>query len=93
MTKLGALALRGELLRLRAALDPEEYGGAFLVGMSAPVRHRARELRGARGIANAIRQGRRGVVTALLPTIAAELAGEREAAAGAAARVSPEGAS
>jgi glycerol-3-phosphate acyltransferase PlsX len=85
VTKLGALALRGELLRLRAALDPEEYGGAFLVGMSAPVVI-AHGSSGSRGIANAIRQGRRGVVTALLPTIAAELAGERESAAGAAAR-------
>jgi len=85
VTKLGGLALRGELLRVRAALDPEEYGGAFLVGMSAPVVI-AHGSSGARGIANAIRQGRRGVVTSLLPTIAAELAGEREAAAGAAVR-------
>ena len=78
VTKLGALALRGELLRIRAALDPEEYGGAFLIGMSAPVVI-AHGSSGPRGIANAIRLGRRGVVTGLLPTIAAELGEERSA--------------
>ncbi len=71
-TKLGGLLLRRDLLRLRGALDPEEYGGAFLVGMNAPViiAHGSSK---ARGIANAVRQGRRGVVSGLQATIAREL--------------------
>ena len=60
-TKVGGLLLRRDLLRLRGALDPEEYGGAFLVGMNAPVII-AHGNSKARGIANAVRQGapRRG---------------------------------
>jgi glycerol-3-phosphate acyltransferase PlsX len=71
-TKLGGLLLRRDLLRLRGALDPEEYGGAFLVGMNAPViiAHGSSK---ARGIANAVLQGRRGVVSGLQATIAREL--------------------
>ena len=51
---------------------PEEYGGAFLVGTNAPViiAHGSSK---ARGIANAVRQGRRGVVSGLQATIAREL--------------------
>ncbi|MFA4964997.1 MAG: phosphate acyltransferase PlsX [Thermoleophilia bacterium] len=73
-TKLGGLLLRRDLLPLKAALDPEEFGGAFLVGMNAPVIIAHGNSR-ARGIANAVRQGRRGVVSDLLPTIARELGG------------------
>ncbi len=71
-TKVGGLLLRRDLLRLRGALDPEEYGGAFLVGMNAPViiAHGSSK---ARGIANAVHQGRRGVVSGLQGTIAREL--------------------
>ncbi len=71
-TKVGGLLLRRDLLRLRGALDPEEYGGAFLVGMNAPVII-AHGNSKARGITNAVRQARRGVVSDLLPTIAREL--------------------
>jgi glycerol-3-phosphate acyltransferase PlsX len=64
--------LRRDLMRLRGALDPEEYGGAFLVGMNAPViiAHGSSK---ARGIGNAVRQARRGVVSGLQTTIAREL--------------------
>lgn len=71
-TKVGGLLLRKELLRVRDALDPEEFGGALLVGMNAPVviaHGNSRE----RGIAQAIRMARRGAVSGLLPSIAAEL--------------------
>ena len=71
-TRLGGLLLRRDLLRLRAALDPEEYGGALLVGMNAPIVIAHGNSRAA-GIANAIRQGRRGVVSGLQPTITREL--------------------
>jgi len=74
-TRLGGLLLKKDLSRMKAALDPEEYGGAFLVGMNAPVVI-AHGNSHATAIANAIRQGRRGVVSALQPTIARELARE-----------------
>jgi phosphate acyltransferase len=71
-TKLGGALLRAELLRLKAALDPEEFGGALLVGMNAPVVI-AHGNSKARGVAQAVRMARRGAVSELLPTIAAEL--------------------
>ena len=71
-TKLGGLLLRRDLLTIKAALDPEEYGGALLVGMNAPIVIAHGNSRAA-GIANAIRQGRRGVVSELQPTIVREL--------------------
>jgi glycerol-3-phosphate acyltransferase PlsX len=72
LTKLGGALLRAELYRIRDVLDPEEFGGAFLVGMNAPVII-AHGNSGAKGIANAVRQGRRGVVCDLLPSISREL--------------------
>jgi glycerol-3-phosphate acyltransferase PlsX len=71
-TKLGGLLLRRDLLRLKHALDPNEYGGAILVGVSAPVII-AHGSSTARGIAQAVRMGRRAVVSGLLPSISAEL--------------------
>jgi glycerol-3-phosphate acyltransferase PlsX len=71
-TKLGGLLVRNDVMRVKAALDPEEYGGALLVGMNAPIVI-AHGSSGAHGIANAIRQGRRGVVSDLQPTIMREL--------------------
>jgi len=76
-SKIGGALLRSELHRIRDALDPEEFGGAFLVGMRAPVII-AHGSSFARGIANAVRQGARGVVSDLLPTIARELDAEAE---------------
>jgi glycerol-3-phosphate acyltransferase PlsX len=71
-TKMGGLLLQKDLQILRDALNPEEFGGALLLGMNAPVVIAHGNSR-ARGIAQAVRMGRRGVVTDLLPTIAREL--------------------
>ncbi len=71
-TKVGGLLLRKDLMRLKDALDPEEFGGALLVGMNAPVVIAHGNSR-ARGIEQAVRMGRRGAVSDLLPTIAREL--------------------
>ena len=72
-TKLGGLLLRRDLLRLKHALDPNEFGGAILVGVSAPVII-AHGSSTARGIAQAVRMGRRGGrQRASLPSISAEL--------------------
>jgi len=70
--RLGGLLLRHDLYRLKHALDPEAYGGAFLVGMNAPVIIAHGNSR-ATGIANAVRQARRGVVSDLQPSISREL--------------------
>jgi glycerol-3-phosphate acyltransferase PlsX len=72
VTKVGGLLLQSKLQVLREALDPEEFGGALLVGMNAPVII-AHGNSGARGIAQAVRMGRRGVVSDLLPSITREL--------------------
>lgn len=71
-TKLGGLLLRKHLLVLKDALDPNEFGGAVLVGVAAPVII-AHGSSTARGIAQAARMGRRAVVSELLPAIAGEL--------------------
>jgi glycerol-3-phosphate acyltransferase PlsX len=71
-TRLGGLLLRRDLLRLKNALDPNEYGGAILVGLSAPVII-AHGSSTARGIAQAVHMGRRAVVSGLLPSISAQL--------------------
>lgn len=71
-TKLGGWLLQNDLQVLRDALNPEEFGGALLVGMNAPVVI-AHGNSKARGIAQAVRMGRRGAVSDLLPTIAREL--------------------
>ena len=71
-TKLGGLLLRHDLMVLKDALDPEEFGGALLVGMKAPVVIAHGNSR-ARGIAQAVRMARRGAVSELLPTISREL--------------------
>ena len=71
-TKLGGLLLQKDLQVLKDALNPEEFGGALLVGMNAPVVIAHGNSR-ARGIAQAVRMGRRGTVSDLLPTIAREL--------------------
>ncbi len=71
-TKLGGLLIQKDLQVLKDALNPEEFGGALLVGMNAPVVIAHGNSR-ARGIAQAIRMGRRGSVSRMLPTIAHEL--------------------
>jgi glycerol-3-phosphate acyltransferase PlsX len=73
-TRIGGLLLRRDLLRLKNALDPNEFGGAILAGVSAPVLI-AHGSSTARGIAQAVRMGRRAVVSDLVPAISAELGG------------------
>ena len=73
-TKLGGLLLRRDLLRLKDALDPNEFGGAILAGVNAPVII-AHGNSSARGIAQAVRMARRAVVSDLVTTIASELGG------------------
>ena len=65
-TKIGGALLRSELYRLRDALDPEEFGGALLVGMQAPViiAHGSSHARGHR---QRRAPGRARVVSDLLP--------------------------
>ncbi len=81
-TKLSGAVVRKEMYRIRDALDPEEFGGAFLVGMRAPViiSHGSSYRR---GIAQAVRQATRGVTSDLLPTIERELGTGAGAARGA----------
>jgi glycerol-3-phosphate acyltransferase PlsX len=92
--KLGALIMAPDLRRIRSALDPEDYGGSYLLGLNAPVVI-AHGNSHARGIGNAIKTASRAVTSGLLPTIGERLAataGEAvvggEAAAGAAADLS-----
>jgi phosphate acyltransferase len=59
-TRLGGLLIRPAARRLRACLDPDEHGGAYLLGLRglAVVAHGNSSRR---AIANAIRLGARGV--------------------------------
>lgn len=71
--KVGALIMAADLRRIRDALDPEEYGGAYLLGLNNPVVIAHGNSR-ARGIGNAIRTASRAVTSGLLPTIGERLA-------------------
>ena len=42
--KLGGLLIRPAARRLRARLDPDTYGGAYLLGLRGPLGRRPREL-------------------------------------------------
>lgn len=68
--KLGALLVRPALRGLRDKIDPDEYGGAYLLGVRglAVIGHGNAE---GRGIANGIRLGARGVRQGLLEQIRA----------------------
>ena len=70
--KIGALLLKKDFRRIGATLDPEEYGGTYLLGMNYPVIIAHGNAR-ARGIGNAVLVAARGVTSGLLPTIAARL--------------------
>lgn len=78
--KAGALLLKPNLLRVRAALDPEEYGAMHLLGMNRPmlIGHGSS---GARGAENAVRYAARAVSGHLVEAIAARLAEEQTGAA------------
>lgn len=70
--KLGGLLLRPGVAALRDEIDPERYGGAYLLGLRAlgvvPHGRFGRE-----GIAQAIRMAARGVSTGLVEALQAEL--------------------
>jgi phosphate acyltransferase len=70
--KIGAAIMSRDLKRIGAALDPEQYGGAYLLGLRRPmiVGHGSSH---AGGVANGIRTASRGVTSDLLPTIARRL--------------------
>jgi glycerol-3-phosphate acyltransferase PlsX len=71
--KLGGLLLRPSLRRLRAGLDPEEYGGTYLLGVRGLVvichGNSSR-----RAIANALRFGAEALRKGVLPGVDEELA-------------------
>lgn len=71
--KMGALIMAPDLRRIRAALDPEDYGGSYLLGLNAPVVI-AHGNSHARGISNAIKTASRAVTSRLLPIISEHLA-------------------
>ncbi len=77
--RIGALLLRQDLRGLRARLDPEEYGGQHLLGMSSPVviGHGSS---GARGAANAVRYAARAASGGLIAAIERQLAAASPAA-------------
>ncbi len=70
--KIGAAIISRDLKRIGEALDPEQYGGAYLLGLRRPmiVGHGSSH---AEGVANAILTASRGVTSDLLPTIARRL--------------------
>jgi ATP-binding cassette subfamily F protein 3 len=81
--RVGGLLVRPAARGLRQRLDPETYGGAYLLGLRglAVIAHGNSR---ARGIGNAVRTASRAVTSNLLQTIA-----ERLAAAGADADAEP----
>jgi phosphate acyltransferase len=70
--KIGAAIMAPDLRRIGAALDPEEYGGAYLLGLRRPVLV-GHGNSGARGIASGIRAASRGVTSDLLPVLAGRI--------------------
>ncbi|MBN1628899.1 MAG: phosphate acyltransferase PlsX [Thermoleophilia bacterium] len=81
--KLGGMMLRPALRRLRAGLDPEEYGGTYLLGVRGLVvichGNSSR-----RAIANALRFGADALQKGVLPAVEEELARMTEHAGSAA---------
>jgi phosphate acyltransferase len=75
--KIGAAIMSRDLKRIGEALDPEQYGGAYLLGLRRPmiVGHGSSH---AGGVANGIRTASRGVTSELLPTIARRLGADAE---------------
>jgi phosphate acyltransferase len=83
--RLGGLLIRPAARRLRRRLDPDTYGGAYLLGLRglAVIAHGNS---GARAIANAIRTAARGAEARVVEQLAERL-GARERPAGATRRV------
>ena len=75
-TKIGGLLIRSAARELRTRLDPDTYGGAYLLGLKGLVviAHGSSSRVAA---ANAIRLGARGVEGRVVERVAARLAGER----------------
>jgi len=73
--KIGAAIMSSDLHKISEALDPEQYGGAYLLGLRRPmiVGHGSSH---ALGVASGIRTASRGVTSELLPTIARRLGGD-----------------
>jgi len=73
--KIGAAIMSSDLRKISQALDPELYGGAYLLGLRRPmiVGHGSSH---ALGVASGIRTASRGVTSDLLPTIARRLGGD-----------------
>jgi phosphate acyltransferase len=71
-SKLGGLLIRSAARRLRTRLDPDTYGGAYLLGLRglAVIAHGNSS---ARAIANAIRLGARGVENGVVARLEARL--------------------
>jgi phosphate acyltransferase len=76
--KLGALIMKRDLTRIFMALDPEEYGAAYLLGVRHPVLV-GHGSSGPRAVDNAIRAAARAVTSGLLETIAEAVAPEAPA--------------
>ena len=78
--KLGGLLIRPAARRLRRRLDPDTYGGAFLLGLRGIVVS-AHGSSGRTAAANAIRLAARGVEAGVVERLEATLAAKREPAA------------
>src|SRR5438105_56423 len=85
-TKLGGLLIRPAARRLRARLDPDTYGGAYLLGLKGLVVI-AHGNSSPTAIANAIRLAARGVEHDVVGRLAARVSG---AESGGTVAVSPE---
>lgn len=74
--RIGALLVRPSLRRMRARVDPENYGGAYLLGVRglAVIAHGNSS---GTGIANAVRAAARGAREDLVTHFAAALGAER----------------
>ena len=79
--RVGGLLIRPAARRLRHRLDPDTYGGAYLLGLRglAVIAHGNSS---ATAIANAIRLAARGVERDVTRHLAARLGGRRRAVAG-----------
>jgi glycerol-3-phosphate acyltransferase PlsX len=71
--KIGALIMKRDLTRIFMALDPEEYGAAYLLGVRHPVLV-GHGSSGPRAVDNAIRAASRAVTSGLLEAIAEQVA-------------------
>jgi len=78
--KIGAAIMSRDLRHIADALDPEQYGGAYLLGLRHPVivGHGSSH---AKGVANGIRTASRGVTSELVTVMAARLGSAESAPA------------